>query len=106
MSQLVPVPTLRGLQGARMIWPPIRPLFPTCTDAWGQEKYRVVLTPFLDIMHMIFSTSLFPRVGNLDLVHNYLVNMLLLCMEYRGITRTLIVCHIMWEQLYLAVMER
>src|SRR4051812_17985967 len=71
----------------------------------GNEKYRVVLIPFLDIMHRIFRTFLFPCVGNLDLVHNYLVNILLLCMEFRGTMQTLDVCDIMWEELYLAVME-
>lgn len=57
-------------------------------------------------MHRIFRTSLFPRVGNLDMVHSYLVNMLLLCMEFKGTTQTLDVCDIMWEELYLAVLER
>ena len=66
------------------------------TDAKGQKKSRLVLIPFLDIMHRIFRTSLFPRVGNLDQVHSYLVNMLLLCEEYKNTTQTLDVCSIMW----------
>src|ERR1041384_4336798 len=57
-------------------------------------------------MHRIFRTSLFPRVGNLDLVHSYLVNMLLLCEEYKNTTQTLDVCDIMWEELYSIVMNR
>ena len=39
-------------------------------DAKGKEKSKVVLIPFLDIMHRIFRNSLFPRVGNLDMVHS------------------------------------
>ena len=50
-------------------------------DAKGRKKTRLVLIRFLDIMNRIFRTSLFPRVGNLDLVHGYLVNMLLICQE-------------------------
>ena len=65
-------------------------------DAKGQQKYRVVLCPFLDIMHRIFRTSLFPRVGNLDMVHGHPVDMLLLCEECKGTTQTLDVCDIMW----------
>src|SRR4051812_14842970 len=57
-------------------------------------------------MHQIFRTSPFPRVGNLDMVHNYLVNMLLLYMEYKDTAMTLDVCSIMWEELYTAVMDR
>lgn len=48
-------------------------------DAKGNENHKLMLTPFLDIMHRIFRTSLFPRVGDLDKIHNYLVNMILLC---------------------------
>src|SRR3954466_9581965 len=57
-------------------------------------------------MHRIFRTSLFPRVGNLDMVPSYLVNMLVLSMECKGTTQTLDVCDIMWEELYSAVMDR
>src|SRR4051812_43975299 len=62
------------------------------TDAKGNDKRCVVLITFLDIMHRIFRSSLFPRVGNLDMVHSFLVNMLLLCMEYKGTAMTLDVC--------------
>ncbi|KAE8776784.1 hypothetical protein D1007_50515 [Hordeum vulgare] len=41
----------------------------TCKSTW-------VLEPFLDIMHHIFLHTLFPRVGNLDQVHSYVVDML------------------------------
>ena len=40
-----------------------------------------VLIPFLDIMHRVFRNTLFPRVGNKDEVHSYLVDMLLMCQE-------------------------
>ena len=43
----------------------------------GNVSYE--LCPFLDIMHRIFQNTLFPRVGNLDQVHSYLVDMLLFC---------------------------
>src|SRR3954464_7369141 len=76
------------------------------TDAKGRQRTRLILTRFVDIMHRIFRTSLFPRVGNLDLVHGYLVNMLLLCVEHKDTAQTLDICNIMWEELYSAVMER
>ena len=75
-------------------------------DAKGNEKSKLLLTPFLDIMHHIFRTSLFPRVGDLDKIHSYLVNMILLCQEYKGTAMTLDICSIMYEELYTAVMER
>ena len=40
-----------------------------------------VLNPFLDVMHRIFRNTLFPRVGDKDKVHAYLVDMMLLCEE-------------------------
>lgn len=42
-----------------------------------------VLPPLLDIMHRIFHNTLFPRVGNKDEVHSYLVDILLMCEEGR-----------------------
>ena len=53
----------------------------TVIDANDREKSKVVFIPFLDIMHRILRNSLFPRVGNLDMVHSYLVDMLILCMK-------------------------
>src|SRR3954462_4207074 len=75
-------------------------------DAKGKKRTQLVLTRFLDIMHRIFRTSLFPRVGNMDMVHGYLGNMVLLCEECKNTTQTLDVCDIMWEELDSAVMDR
>src|SRR4051812_32802240 len=75
-------------------------------DAKGNEKCKLMLTPFLDIMHRILRNSLFPRVGDLDKIHSYLVNMILLCQEYKGTTMTLDICSILYEELYTDVMER
>src|SRR4051794_11822813 len=57
-------------------------------------------------MHRISRISIFPRVGDLDKVHSYLVNMVLLYQEYQGTQMTLDVCSIMYEELYTAVMDR
>ena len=65
------------------------------TDTKGRKKTQLILSRFLDIMHRIFRTSLFPCVGNLDQVHGYMVNMLLLCEECKGTTQTLDVCNIL-----------
>ena len=46
-------------------------------------KLTWVLNPFLDIMYRIFRNSLFPRIGDKDKVHAYLVDMMLLCEEAR-----------------------
>ena len=40
------------------------------------------------------------------MVHSYLVNMLILCMKHKGKAVRLDVSHIMWEELYSAVMDR
>ena len=70
----------------------------------GKVSYE--LWPFLDIMHRIFQNTLFPRVGNLDQVHSYLVDLLLFCQEEQGSQQVLDVSHVMWSELHSAVMER
>ena len=46
------------------------------------RKY-FMLNSLLDIMHRIFRNSLFPRIGDQDKVHSYLVDMMLICEEAR-----------------------
>ena len=70
-------------------------------------KSSWVLNSFLDIMHRIFRNTLFPRIGDKDKVHAYLVDMLLLCAEARSSqTQPLDVSHIMWCELRFAVFNR
>ena len=57
------------------------------------------LKPFFDIMHRIFRHTLFPRVGNLDMVHGHLVDMLCLCHSEKGTGAVLDVSHVMWKEL-------
>ena len=64
------------------------------------------LNSFLDIMHRIFRHSLFPRVGNFDMVHGHLVDMLLMCEKEKGKTTVLDVSHVMWSELGSAVYGR
>ena len=40
---------------------------PNVTQSW-------VLNPFLDVIHQIFRDTLFPRAGDKDKVHAYLVD--------------------------------
>ena len=71
------------------------------------DKKTWVLNPFLDIMHRIFRNSLFPRIGDKDKVHAYLVDMMLICEEARHAqTQPLDVSHIMWCELRFAVFNR
>ena len=66
-----------------------------------------MLNPLLDIMHRIFRNSLFPRIGDKDKVHAYLVDMMLICEEVRlAQTQPLDVSHIMWCELQFAVFNR
>ncbi|KAE8789977.1 hypothetical protein D1007_35737 [Hordeum vulgare] len=67
---------------------------------------RTELMPFMDIMHMIFHNSLFPRVGNKDQGHSYLVNLLIFCQKERDHQSTLDVSHIMWMKLRSAVVDK
>ena len=70
-------------------------------------KIVSVLNPFLDIMYRIFRNSLFPRIGDKDKVHAYMVDMMLLCEEARSSqTQPLDVSHIMWCELRFAVFNR
>ena len=56
-------------------------LWPYCTLKINPEtkKETYELPAFLDILHRFFRETLFPRIGNLDMVHSYLVDMLLFC---------------------------
>ena len=74
----------------------VEKLLPSVKKTW-------VLNPFLDIMHRIFHNSLFPRIGDKDKVHAYLVDMLLLCEEARNSQMLpLDVSHILWCNLALS----
>jgi len=64
------------------------------------------LIPFLDIMHRILRNTLFPRVGNFDMVHGYLVDMLVMCQKEKGKTCVLDVSHVMWSELRSAAYGR
>ncbi|KAE8779332.1 hypothetical protein D1007_47666 [Hordeum vulgare] len=72
----------------------------------GEVSY--VMNPFLDVMHRIFRNTLFPRVGNKDQVHSYLVDMLIMCQKGGGTfpSGPLDVSHVMWNELYSAVFNR
>ena len=52
--------------------------------ALANGKTTLVLNPFLDIMYRIFRNSLFPRIGDKDKVHAYMVDMMLICEEARS----------------------
>ena len=78
----------------------VEKFLPSGKKAW-------VLNPFLDIMHRIFRKSLFPRIGDKDTIHAYLVDMMLICEEARlSQTQPLDVSHIMWCELQFAVFTR
>ena len=58
-------------------------------------------------MHQIFRNSLFPRIGDKDKVHSYLVDMMLICEEaHLQQPEPLDVSHIMWHELRFAVYNR
>ena len=61
-------------------------LWPYCTLRINPETKKETneLPAYLDILHRIFGETLFPRIGNLDQVHSYLVDMLLFCQREKG----------------------
>mgnify|MGYP006267166559 FL=1 len=67
----------------------------TKTEKGVKKEFK----PFFDIMHRIFRHTLFPRIGNLDMVHGHLVDMLLLCHSEKGTDAVLDVSHVMWKEL-------
>ncbi|KAM3214128.1 hypothetical protein ACQJBY_066516 [Aegilops geniculata] len=85
-------------------------LWPYCTVKIhpGTEKKTYELCPYLDILHRIFRETLFPRIGNLDQVHSYLVDMLLFCQHEKEAStgESLDISHVMWSELVSAVSER
>ena len=67
----------------------VEKLLPSGKKAW-------VLNSFLDIMYRIFRNSLFPRIGDKDKVHAYMVDMMLICEDARSSqSQPLDVSHIM-----------
>ena len=72
------------------------------------RKKTYELFPFLDILHRIFRSTLFPRIGNLDMVHSYLVDMLLFFQHEKDNNswETLDIYHVMWSKLLSAITER
>src|SRR6187399_2446686 len=73
----------RGLRH-RLAFVLIRTLPPLTSKLSGPtapetKKVTYELSTYLDILHRIFRETLFPRVGNHDMVHSYLVDMLLFC---------------------------
>ena len=58
-------------------------------------------------MHRIFRNTLFPRVGDKDKVHAYLMDMMLLREEAcQHAAQPLDISHIMWNELRFAVYNR
>ena len=70
----------------------------------GHVSYE--LYPFLDIMHRIFRNTLFPRFGNQDMVHSFLVDLLPFRQKEQGSHEVLDVSHVMWSELRCAILER
>ena len=72
------------------------------------EKETYELPAFLEILHRVFRETLFPRIGNLDMVHSYLVDMLLFCQHEKEANtgECLDISHVMWSELLSAISER
>ena len=85
-------------------------LWPYCTLKINPEtkKESYELPAFLDILHRVFRETLFPRIGNLDMVHSYLVDMLLFCQHEKeeNTGESLDISHVMWSDLLSAISER
>ena len=85
-------------------------LWPYCTLRINPEtkKETYELPAFLDILHRVFRETLFPRIGNLDQVHSYLMDMLLFCQREKGqnTEESLDISHVMWSELVSAISER
>ena len=79
-------------------------LWPYCTRKVHPEtrKETYELSTYLDILHRIFRETLFPRIGNLDMVHSYLVDMLLFCQHEKEANtgESLDISHVMWPDLW------
>ena len=72
------------------------------------QKETYELPAFLDILHRVFRETLFPRIGNLDMVHSYLVDMLLFCQHEKEANtgESLDISHVMWSELLTAIFQR
>ena len=72
------------------------------------KKETYELSTYLDILHRVFRETLFPRIGNLDMVHSYLVDMLLFCQHEKEANtgESLDISHVMWSELLAAISER
>ena len=72
------------------------------------KKETYELPTYLDILHRVFRETHFPRIGNLDMVHSYLVDMLLFCQHEKEANtgESLDISHVMWSELLTAISER
>ena len=72
------------------------------------EKKTYELPAFLDNLHRVFRETLLPSIGNLDMVHSFLVDMLLFCQHEKEETtgESLDISHVMWSELLSAISER
>ena len=72
------------------------------------KKETYELSTYLDILHRVFRETLFPRIGDLDMVHSYLVDMLLFCQHEKEANtgESLDISHVMWSELLTAISER
>ena len=57
-------------------------------------------------MHRIFRETLYPRVGNWDQVHGYFIDLLILCYQKRGSGEKLDVMNVLFEELWLSIIEQ
>ena len=71
-----------------------------------KETYE--LSAVLDILHRIFRETLFPRIGNLDMVDLFLMDMLLFCQHEKeeNTGDSLDISQVMWSELVSAISER
>ena len=85
-------------------------LWPYCTQKINPDTKKVTyeLPAFLDILHSVFRETLFPRIGNQDMVHSFLVDMLLFCQHEKEdkTGECLDISHVMWSELLSAISER
>jgi hypothetical protein len=93
-----------GVQAAEV--EKLLPLYdPESAEKWKVGKSKG-LFPTWDIMHRIYRETINPKVGNIDEIHGYLKNLMLLTREMQGKGKKLDVMDFIWHELWEVIIKK
>jgi hypothetical protein len=74
-------------------------LAPLYIPGWSPPGYSKYLLQVYDIMHRIYREVFNPKVGNIDHIHGFMIDLMLLTHQNRGSCLQLDVMNFLWHEL-------